>query len=52
MPGDILVGDLDGLVVISQRDAAELLALSKANLAGEQEELERMKNGHYMPSSF
>ena len=47
MPGDILVGDSDGLVVISQRDAAELLALSKANLAGEQEELERMKNGHY-----
>lgn len=47
MPGDLLVGDSDGLVVIPQRDAAELLALSKANLAGEQEELERMKNGHY-----
>ena len=47
MPGDILVGDSDGLVVIPQRDAAELLALSRANLAGEQAELERMKNGHY-----
>ncbi len=47
MPGDILVGDADGLVVIPRRDAAELLELARCNLAGEQNELERMKQGNF-----
>ena len=47
MPGDILVGDSDGLVVIPQRDAANLLEAVRANLAMEQEEMQRMKQGTY-----
>jgi len=42
-----LVGDADGLVVIPRRDAAELLELARCNLAGEQNELERMKQGNF-----
>lgn len=47
MPGDILVGDSDGLVVIPQRDAADLLDAVRKNLAMEQDEMRRMKDGTY-----
>ncbi len=47
MPGDILVGDEDGLVVIPRQDAKELLEAAKKNLAGEQTELHRMREGTY-----
>lgn len=47
MPGDILVGDADGLVVIPKADAEELLHAARKNLQGEQEEMERMKNGSF-----
>ena len=47
MPGDILVGDEDGIVVVPRRDAEELLEAARRNLAGEQEELVRMKEGTY-----
>lgn len=47
MPGDILVGDEDGVVVVPRRDAQELLEAARRNLAGEQEALERMKAGTY-----
>ena len=47
MPGDILVGDSDGLVVIPRKDAAELLEAVRQNLAMEQVEMKRMKEGTY-----
>lgn len=47
MPGDILVGDEDGIVVIPRRDAAELLEAARANLNGEQEEMARMRAGSF-----
>jgi RraA family protein len=47
MPGDILVGDADGVVVVPRRDAREILSAARANLAGEQREIELMREGHY-----
>lgn len=47
MPGDILVGDADGLVVIPRRDAPELLEAARQNLNGEQAEMDLMKHGVY-----
>lgn len=47
MPGDILVGDADGIVVIPQRDAAEVLEAARQNLANEQAEMQRMRDGSY-----
>lgn len=47
MPGDILVGDADGIVVIPRNDAKELLEAARKNLAGEQEEIHLMKEGLY-----
>ena len=47
MPGDILVGDEDGVVVVPRKDAVELLAAAQKNLAGEQLVLNRMKSGLY-----
>ena len=47
MPGDILVGDSDGLVVIPRLDAPDLLDAVRANLAMEQDEMRRMKEGTY-----
>lgn len=48
MPGDILVGDVDGIVVIPQKDAEILLKSALKNLADEQEELRQMKDGTYI----
>ena len=47
MPGDILVGDSDGVVVIPRADAADLLSAVRRNLAMEQDEMRRMKEGTY-----
>lgn len=47
MPGDILVGDEDGVVVIPRLDAVELLEAAKHNLEQEQLTLARMKQGDY-----
>jgi RraA family protein len=47
MPGDILVGDIDGLVVVPRRDAEELLEAARKNLCGEQDDMCRMKNGDF-----
>lgn len=47
MPGDILVGDEDGVVVIPRKDAPALLEAARANLAGEQATLARMDRGSY-----
>lgn len=46
MPGDILVGDRDGIVVIPRQEAAELLEAARKNLQDEQEAMARMKAGH------
>lgn len=47
MPGDILVGDEDGVVVIPRLDASELLAAAKQNMEQEQLTAARMKQGTY-----
>ena len=47
MPGDILVGDSAGLVVIPRGDAADLLDEVRKNLEMEQDEMNRMKEGTY-----
>ncbi|SFM14551.1 RraA family protein [Pelosinus propionicus] len=43
-PGDILVGDEDGLVVIKPQDAFELLQKTKAKNQAEQKTMEDIKN--------
>lgn len=42
-----LVGDADGIVVIPQRDAADVLEAARQNLANEQAEMQRMRDGSY-----
>lgn len=49
MPGDLLVGDSDGIVVVPKNDAEELLDACRANLAMEQDEMDQMKAGTYEP---
>ena len=49
MPGDILVGDSDGLIVVPARDAQEVLAAGKATLAAETEKLRRYQTGETRP---
>ena len=44
-PGDILVGDEDGVVVIDPKDAPEILAKAKATAAKEAGFMEDIKNG-------
>lgn len=51
MPGDLLVGDSDGIVVIPRLDAANLLESVRRNLAMEQDEMRRMKEGTYEEES-
>lgn len=51
MPGDILVGDSDGIVVIPRRDAADLLSAVRKNLSMEQDEMRRMKEGTHEQES-
>lgn len=51
MPGDILVGDSDGIVVIPRQDAADLHNAVHRNLAMEQDEMRRMKEGTYEDAS-
>ena len=47
MPGDILVGDNDGVVVIPRLEAEAMLTAARKQLAGEQDDLERMRAGAY-----
>ena len=49
LPGDILVGDADGLVVIPAADAEEVLAAGKATLESETEKLRKYKSGETKP---
>ena len=44
-PGDLVVGDDDGVVVVPREDIKRVLELSDRRLAGELERLERVKRG-------
>ncbi len=47
MPGDILLGDADGVVVIPRRDAEAMLIAARLHLDGEQNDMERMRSGAF-----
>jgi 4-hydroxy-4-methyl-2-oxoglutarate aldolase len=44
-PGDIIVGDVDGVVVVPRQHAAEIVTLCEARLAKEAKNRERLKAG-------
>jgi 4-hydroxy-4-methyl-2-oxoglutarate aldolase len=44
-PGDIIVGDLDGIVVVPREQAAEVARLGEERLAKEQRSRERLSSG-------
>ncbi|MEP6875001.1 MAG: RraA family protein [Burkholderiales bacterium] len=46
-PGDIVVGDQDGLLAIPQEDVAELIVKARAHLATEAETMRAMKEGRW-----
>jgi len=47
-PGDIILGDGDGVVVIPQERAADTLAKARAGLAKEQQVRERIRQGEFI----
>ncbi len=47
-PGDIILGDADGVVVIPQEHAAEILAKAQAGLAKEQQLRQRIAQGEFI----
>ena len=51
-PGDLILGDDDGVVVVPRDDAARVLALADEHLAGELERLDRMKRGETLSEIF
>jgi len=44
-PGDVIVGDPDGVVVVSGQDAAEVLKLAQERPAKEEKSRERLRRG-------
>ncbi len=44
-PGDVVVGDVDGVVVVERREAAEVVRLCEERLAKEAKNRERLKAG-------
>ncbi len=44
-PGDVIVADADGVVVVQPRDAAEVVRLSEARIAKEEQTRERLRRG-------
>jgi 4-hydroxy-4-methyl-2-oxoglutarate aldolase len=44
-PGDVIVGDVDGIVVVPRQDAPEVVKLCEARLAKEAKNRERLKAG-------
>ncbi|HVA93570.1 MAG TPA: 4-carboxy-4-hydroxy-2-oxoadipate aldolase/oxaloacetate decarboxylase [Candidatus Dormibacteraeota bacterium] len=44
-PGDIIVGDIDGVVVVQRQDAAEVVRRSEERLAKETRNRERLRSG-------
>ncbi len=47
-PGDIIVGDVDGVAVVPQEHGAEILAKAQAAVAKEQGMRERIQKGEYI----
>jgi 4-hydroxy-4-methyl-2-oxoglutarate aldolase len=44
-PGDVIVGDADGVVVVARRDAADIARLGAERIAKEQKTRERLRSG-------
>jgi 4-hydroxy-4-methyl-2-oxoglutarate aldolase len=44
-PGDVIVGDVDGVVVVPRRDAADVARLGSDRVAKEQKTRERLRSG-------
>ena len=44
-PGDVIVGDVDGVVVVRRQDAVEVARLSAERVAKEAEAREKLRNG-------
>jgi 4-hydroxy-4-methyl-2-oxoglutarate aldolase len=44
-PGDVIVGDADGVCVVARRDAAEIARLGAARVANEEKTRERLRRG-------
>jgi 4-hydroxy-4-methyl-2-oxoglutarate aldolase len=44
-PGDVIVGDMDGIVVVPRQAAAEIARLGSERVAKEQKSRERLRNG-------
>jgi 4-hydroxy-4-methyl-2-oxoglutarate aldolase len=44
-PGDVIVGDVDGVVVVSRETAAEVAAAGQARLAKEEKNREKLRTG-------
>jgi 4-hydroxy-4-methyl-2-oxoglutarate aldolase len=44
-PGDVVIGDMDGVVVVSRETAPEVLRLSEERCVKEQRSRERLRNG-------
>ncbi len=51
-PGDIVLGDDDGVVVVPLEDASEVLAASRAKIADEARALERLAAGESLAAQF
>jgi regulator of RNase E activity RraA len=52
MPGDLIVGDADGVVVVPIDDAAEVYERTVAKHAAEQKQIENIKAGTHNPTWF
>ena len=44
-PGDVIVGDVDGIVVVPRQQSAEVVRLCEARLAKEAKNRERLRAG-------
>ena len=51
-PGDVVIGDRDGVVVVPRADAAGVLALADEHLAGELERVKKIESGESMEEVF
>lgn len=47
-PGDIVIGDADGIVVVPRKVEAEILAILVGKMAGESKSLEALRAGEYL----
>ena len=48
LPGDIVVGDADGVMVVPRAEAADVLAKAQATVAKEEGMRARLRNGEYI----